>query len=139
MIDFIYETLSGLGFDHPLHPIAVHIPMGMIVGGFLFGLLGLKMEQLTRTAHYCFSLALVFIVPTIITGIMDWQYRMVGHWSSFIVAKLILASTLTVLLALSVWFGYKKTLSFKSLLVLYGLCVMNAGGLGYIGGELSYG
>lgn len=58
MIDFIYETLSGLGFDHPLHPIAVHIPMGMIVGGFLFGLLGLKMEQLTRTAHYCFSLAL---------------------------------------------------------------------------------
>jgi len=36
MIDFIYQTLARIGFSHPLHPAITHIPMGMVIGGFLF-------------------------------------------------------------------------------------------------------
>lgn len=139
MIDFIYETLASFGFDHPLHPIAVHLPMGMIIGGFLFALLGLKFEAFTRTAHYCYVMALVFIAPTLITGLLDWQYRMVGNWSTLIGLKIGLGCTLTILLAVAVWFGYKKTLSNKAMLFIYALCSANTAGLGYIGGELVYG
>jgi uncharacterized membrane protein len=42
MIDFIYSTLVVLGYTHPLHPAVVHIPMGMVLGGFLFRLFSLK-------------------------------------------------------------------------------------------------
>jgi len=139
MIDFVYETLASFGFEHPLHPMAVHIPMGMIVGGFIFALLGLKSDTLARTAHYCYTLALVFVFPTIVTGIMDWQYRMMGNMSSLITAKIVFACTLAILLAIAVWLGYKKTLTNKAMLVVYGLCLLNTGGLGFIGGELSYG
>jgi len=139
MIDFVYETLSNLGFDHPLHPAVTHIPMGMIVGGFLFALMGFKKEAFVQTAHYCYGLALVFIFPTIIVGIMDWQYRLVGKWDNLIIAKFILAGTLTLLVAFAVWYGNKKDKKLTTLVAIYGLSLLNAGGLGFIGGTLTYG
>lgn len=139
MIDFVYETLSNLGFDHPLHPPVTHIPMGMIVGGFLFAFLGLKKEKFLQTAHYCYVLALIFILPTVVVGIMDWQYRFVGKWDNLILAKFIMAGTLTLLLCIAVWYGNKKEKKPTTLLALYGLCLLNTGGLGYVGGTLTYG
>ncbi|MGD2029642.1 MAG: hypothetical protein PVG86_06850 [Desulfobacterales bacterium] len=38
MIEFIYLTLATIGYSHPLHPAMTHVPMGMIIGGFLFAI-----------------------------------------------------------------------------------------------------
>ena len=139
MIEFIYETLARLGFEHPLHPALTHLPMGMIMGGFLFSLAAFKKTELVKTAHHCFILALIFVVPTMITGILDWQHRFLGKGSDLITAKIVLAITLTVLLAVAVSLGSRKTLSPKMMPIIYGLCLVNAVGLGYIGGELTFG
>ena len=45
MIESIYAALAKVGFTHPLHPILVHVPMGMIIGMFIFSLLGLTRKK----------------------------------------------------------------------------------------------
>ena len=38
MIGTIYETLYKIGYTHPLHPALTHLVVGLVIGGFLFGL-----------------------------------------------------------------------------------------------------
>jgi uncharacterized membrane protein len=140
MIASIYGALEKIGFDHPLHPIIVHLPMGMIIGMFLFSLLGLKWKDshFPRTAYHCSVLALVSIPFVILAGIMDWQYRLNGDWAPQIKIKMVLASILTVLLIYAV-IARGRGASPKHLFVVYTLCLLCAGGLGYEGGQLVYG
>jgi uncharacterized membrane protein len=141
MIDFIYNTLAAVGFSHPLHPAMTHIPMGMIIGGFLFALTAAVMNQkdLAKTAHYCFTLALIFVLPTMILGYMDWQYKFDGEWNVLIVTKIILAFILTGMLVVTFIMGRNERVDLKKKLIVYAFCLMIATGLGFTGGELQYG
>ena len=140
MIDTLYATLEAVGFTHPLHPVVVHIPMGMVIGAVLFGLAGLvwKQESLEKTAHHCATLALIFIVPTLITGILDWQGKLGGEWETLIIVKIVLGLLLTGLLTGAVILRAKGG-DEKKIMLLYLLCMACAGGLGFSGGELVYG
>jgi uncharacterized membrane protein len=140
MVEKLYGFLEAIGFNHPLHPIMVHIPMGMVIGAVLFSLTGmvLKKQNLAETAYHCAVLALIFIVPTLITGLLDWQGKMGGEWQFLIILKMILGVALTILLAVSVVFKHKGAEP-KTLLIIYLLCMACAGGLGFSGGELVYG
>jgi uncharacterized membrane protein len=140
MIDFIYLTLKNLGFSHPLHPAITHIPMGMVIGGFLFALASflLKKEELTQTAHHCYTLALIFVLPTMILGYMDWQYKFDAEWSALILVKIILAVVFCGLLLAAYFSGKNKQMDVK-IITIYGLCLVNAIALGFMGGEIQYG
>jgi uncharacterized membrane protein len=140
LVDSIYSFLALVGFTHPLHPMVVHVPMGMIIGMFIFALLALrwKDKHFEETAYYCSIVSLVFIGPVIAAGILDWLHRMQGEWSTLIVIKMILGTVLTILLAFSVFLKVKGAAP-RRVLLFYLLCLACAGGLGYTGGELVYG
>jgi uncharacterized membrane protein len=140
MIENLYGLLKAIGFTHPLHPLLVHVPMGMVIGTVVFSLAGLiwQKENLDQTAYHCSVLALVAVIPTIIAGILDWQHAFGGEWRTLIVVKFVLGILLTVLLAIAVVLKQKGA-SRKQLLILYFLCLACAGGLGFSGGELVYG
>ena len=141
MIDFIYQTLAKLGYSHPLHPAMTHIPMGMIIGGFLFaaGSVVMKKDDLAKAAYYCYTLALIFVLPTMMLGYMDWQYRLEAEWNRLILAKIILALVLTAMLVTSFFYGKNEQVDIKQKLIFYVICFGIAMGLGFIGGELQYG
>lgn len=140
MIDTLYATLEAVGFTHPLHPVVVHIPMGMVIGAVMFALAGhfIKNESLDKTAFHCVVLALIFIVPTLVTGLLDWQAKLGGEWEALIIIKIILGLLLTGLLTLAVVMKTRGAEP-KKLLIIYLLCMACAGGLGFSGGELVYG
>ena len=140
MIESIYALLAKVGFAHPLHPAITHIPMGMVMGCFFFGLVAWKRNkpELQRTSLHCSILALVFIFPTIILGLMDWQHRYGAEFSALIILKMILAAVLTVLLSYSIW-QHKHGADAKKMFIIYSLCLLCAVGLGFSGGELVYG
>ena len=104
MTEFIFSTLEAIGFTHPLHPALTHIPMGMVIGCFFFGLAAFvtRNTNYLRTALHCSIVALLFIIPTIVAGVLDWQQFFGGVFSVFIIVKIVLAVVLTVLLAVSV-------------------------------------
>ena len=140
MIENFYGFLEMVGFGHPLHPMLTHVPMGMIIGAVLFSLLGVlfKKQSLTTTAHHCITLALVFVVPVIIAGILDWQKFYGGDMEVLIIVKMVLGGLFTALLGVA-FFQQRAGLAPKRLVIIYLLCLACAGGLGYCGGELVYG
>jgi len=141
MIKFIYTTLESLGFQHPLHPVVVHLPMGMTMGLFLFGLAAyfLKKPEFERTAHYCAVLAFLGAFPTILLGYMDWQYRYNGEWLFPIEIKLIFGTIFVILLAIAIKVGVKQKSMTTLRMVVYLLCMMTATVLGFFGGKLIFG
>ena len=141
MFDAIYSVLYNLGYTHPLHPILVHVPIGMAVGVFLFSLGSwiLKKPALAQTARYCSVLAVLFLPLTILAGLMDWQYHYQGAWLVPIIAKMVLAVLLLAALATAAFRGVSKNIEIKRLIPLYFFCFLLVIGLGFFGGELVYG
>lgn len=140
MIEDLYGLLNTVGISHPLHPMLVHVPMGMIIGAVVFSLAGLiwKNQHLGQTAYHCSLLALLAIIPTLIAGILDWQQFFGGEWEVLIVIKIVLGLILTALLTAAVVLKHKGAAQ-KQLIIVYVLCLACAGGLGFSGGELTYG
>jgi mono/diheme cytochrome c family protein len=141
MIEFFYKILTALGYTHPIHAPTTHIPVGMVIGAFIFGVISLKFRKaiLARTAHHCIILALLALLPTVIAGIMDWQHYYGGAWLFPIKMKLPLAGLLLILLVFALGAGYKAESITKQGLIIYALCLLNVTALGYFGGELAYG
>lgn len=136
----LFTFLEKIGFTHPLHPALTHIPMGMVMGCFFFSLASLvgKKPELNRTALHCSILALIFIAPTILAGLLDWQHRFGGLFEPLIIVKMVLATALTGLLVYSIQLQ-RAAAQEKKIFLVYCLCLACAVGLGYSGGELVYG
>ena len=141
MIESIYQILAKIGYTHPLHPPATHLPAGLIMGGFIFALIALIFNRKTpaQTARHCFSLALVMAVVAILLGLMDWQHRLGGADLFEIKMKLVLAGILLFLLLVTVVYAALSGTFTKTLVAMYALCLLTVIGLGYFGGELVYG
>ena len=141
MIEFFYKILTTIGYTHPIHAPTTHIPVGMVIGAFIFAIVSWKFrkDNLARTAHHCITLALLALLPTVIVGIMDWQHYYAGAWLFPIKMKLPLAGLLLILLVFALSVGSRATTISKQALIIYALCLLNVTALGYFGGELVYG
>lgn len=140
MTEFVFNTLESVGFAHPLHPALTHIPMGMVMGCFFFGLAALffKNTIYLKTALHCSVVGIIFILPTIIVGVLDWQHFYGATLGPLIIIKMVLAAILTLLLGFSIRLNLKGA-GAKQLFGVYCLCLLCAIGLGFSGGELVYG
>ena len=141
MIEFIYQTLAKIGYTHPLHPPATHLPAGLIIGAFIFALLAwiFNRSNLAQTARHCFILALIMAVPTILLGLMDWQHRFGGAYLFEIKMKLALGGILLLLLLVAVVYASLAGGFTKTVMAIYALCLVTVIALGYFGGQLVYG
>jgi len=141
IIDRFYDILNRLGYHHPVHPTEVHMPIGLVVGACVFAVVAVvfRRRKLVLTPRYCILLAFIWVFPTMILGVMDWQHFYHGAWIVPIKVKLVTAPVLAVLLGLSVFLGrtYGST-SFK-VLPAYFLCLCAVVILGFFGGRLTYG
>lgn len=136
MISSFYNALANIGYTHPLHPAVTHIPVGLIIGGFILALTGtiLKRPSLTKSARHCFWLALLALPVAALFGLMDWQHFYNGVWLMPVIIKMVLAAVLFVLLIITL-IPFRE----KVPLVLYCLCLFIVIGIGFFGGELVYG
>lgn len=139
-IDSLYRFLSNVGYAHPLHPALVHMPIGLVMGAFVFAWAALlfKKKALVQSARYCAILALLFWFPAVLFGVMDWRHFFNGAWLSPITVKLVLAGILLILLVIGLVLGSKGREGSRGLLAIYSLCLLTAIGLGYFGAQLVY-
>ncbi|MCG8553297.1 MAG: hypothetical protein MI799_23070 [Desulfobacterales bacterium] len=141
MIEMVFDFLNQVGFTHPVHPAFTHIPMGMVMGAVVFRFASLlpKLKMLAKTGYHCVILGLLGLFPTVLTGIMDWQYRYGGEWEGLIILKMILALVLGIVLIAVVVKDDPENPKLNWVTLLYFVLILLAVGLGYSGGELIFG
>ena len=140
-INAFYQFMSGLGYSHPIHPALVHMPIGLVVGAFVFSWLAVlfNKERLARSASHCIVLAFLFWFPVVLFGFMDWQHFWGGAWLTLIKYKMGLAGILFIFLVIALVFILKEGVGSKGALTAYTLCFLTVVLLGYFGGQLVYG
>jgi uncharacterized membrane protein len=141
MLNWIYETLARIGYHHPLHPAVTHIPVGLVMGAFIFALTAwiFNRESLSQSAKHCIILALLAVPPVALLGFMDWQHFYAGSSLPPIRIKMMLAPTLALLLLVAWGISRKENRNMSPRIVVYGLCLVTVIALGFFGGELVYG
>ena len=80
MIDSLYSLVQKTGFTDPLHAPITHIPIGLVIGAFLFFLVAIIFgkKNLLSTARHVSILAFLFVFPTILFGVFDWLHFFKG-------------------------------------------------------------
>jgi uncharacterized membrane protein len=140
MIDFLYQLLERMGYTHPIHPPVTHVPIGLVIGVFIFALVAILFRRtiLPQLAYNrIILLALIFSFPTILFGYTDWQYFYEGAWSFPIKIKLALSAVLLILLYIALISGRKAAAETRGTLTIYTLCFLTVTILGYFGGQLA--
>jgi mono/diheme cytochrome c family protein len=141
MIDSLYQLIAKAGFTDPLHAPLTHLPIGLVIGAFLFFLVAVLFgrKNLVLTARHVSILAFLFVFPTILFGVFDWLHFYKGALIAPIKYKMILASAVLVLLAAGIIVGSELQVRTAPLMVIYALAVIGVTGLGWFGGKLVYG
>ncbi|RJR42704.1 MAG: hypothetical protein C4576_15620 [Desulfobacteraceae bacterium] len=137
----LYTLLVELfGYTHPVHPTQINMPIGLITGALLLGIAALLFKRWnTRiSSRHCLILALLFLIPTVFSGIMDWQHFYGGVWLFAIKAKILLGTLLVVFLIWGILISSKPEKGPMTLLTCaLAFCISVA--LGYFGGDIVFG
>ncbi len=138
MIDSLYQLIAKTGFTDPLHAPFTHIPIGLVIGAFLFFLVAIIFgrKNLITTARHVSILAFLFVFPTILFGVFDWLHFYKGVLLQPIKMKMILASVVLVVLAIGIIVGSELKVHAAPMIVLYGLGFLAVIGLGWYGARL---
>jgi mono/diheme cytochrome c family protein len=140
MFDGLYQFIyNNFGYAHPLHPTQVNMPIGLTVGAFVFILVVVVFgkKELMSTARATLLLALLFILPTVAAGFMDWQHFFGGVWFFPIEITMILAGVLFVLLLLATLLaGKPERKGIVLLLTFTAFCT--AVTLGFLGAQIVF-
>ena len=140
MSELIYTLLEKLGYDHPLHPVLVHLPIGLILGAFALALGGRlwRKQALNQSAYHALVIASLFSLVAIFMGFMDWQRYFHGMPMPSILAKMLLSLIFVTVTGVGIWWGQRRGTGSGWLLAVYAtgsVCVM---ALGYLGGDLTF-
>jgi mono/diheme cytochrome c family protein len=141
MIDSLYSLVQKTGFTDPLHAPITHIPIGLVIGAFLFFAVAIIFgkKNLITTARHVSILAFLFVFPTILFGVFDWLHYFKGALIQPIRIKMILASSVLVLLAIGIIVGSEVKIHAGPMIAIYGLAFLCVVGLGWFGARLVYG
>jgi len=76
-----FDWRSVLLARHAQHVVLIHFPIALFMIGVLFDLLALwwRRDEFAPVAYYNFFGAAVFTVPTILTGLIAWQWALEGQ------------------------------------------------------------
>lgn len=141
MIDSFYRALEKIGYAHPLHPPLAHVPIGIIAGLLIVTLIALLAgrRSFVQSAHRPFIIiAFIAVFPLALFGITDWQYFYNGAWLFPIRIKFALTGVLLILLGTGVFFTRKGTGASAAVLIIYLMCFLTMGALGYLGANLVF-
>lgn len=145
----IFQLSARMDFITRLHghPIAVHIPNGVLPLSFLFTLIAVtfQSEAFATAAAYNIAFVCLSMPIVVITGFIDWYNRFNARWAKIFTIKFscgIVVGTLSLIISI-IWFT-QPTLyqEFSSRLILFLVLnvinIVTAAVAGYFGGKLVF-
>jgi rubredoxin/uncharacterized membrane protein len=145
----IFQLSARMEFITRLHghPIAVHIPNGVLPLSFIFTLIAVafKSEAFAIAASYNIAFVCLSMPIVVITGFIDWYNRFNARWAKIFSIKFVcgvVVGTLSLIIAL-IWFVQPNIYrEFSTLLILFlalnTINLITAGLAGFYGGKLVF-
>lgn len=68
------DIVEGKFLGHPNHALLIHFPSALLPISFLFDLMSFFIDgaALAKASFYCLAVGLVFVVPSMLTGFLDY-------------------------------------------------------------------
>jgi uncharacterized membrane protein len=76
-----FDLKAALAAKHAQHVVLIHFPIALFIAGAAFDVLAhwTKQQSLAAAAYFNFLVAAVAAVPTMITGLLAWQWQLDGQ------------------------------------------------------------
>ena len=129
---------------HAQHVVLIHFPIALFITAVVFDLAGtwLKGDGLTQAAYYNLSVAALFAIPVLVTGVLAWQFQLEGQkLKGTLLMHLVLAAVSTGIIWLVWWWHFRARRTSKTLpgyripIELLGVLILAL--TGHLGGVLS--
>jgi uncharacterized membrane protein len=107
---------------HAQHVVFIHFPIALFIVGVLFDLLsaGERDSQLAGAAYLNLSVAAAFLLPTVATGVLAWQFAFEGaKLEGLLLLHFVAALFAASLIIASWWLHWRARKSRTSLLPRY--------------------
>jgi uncharacterized membrane protein len=103
---------------HAQHVVLIHFPIALFITGVLFDLAAgrLNQAQFKAAAYWNFSVAAVFTVPVLATGVIAWRWALEGQrLKGTLLLHLLTALGATTVIWVVWWLERREPPSFASL------------------------
>ncbi len=143
----LFDAITDLMVKHHLHPIAVHIPNGVVPLVILFVILAILFTSTSLVQAAVYNLIVVVLAMPVVlySGVIVWQKKYRGARTRIFIAKIISAAVVTVCAVLiAAWYLFNPELiqnpaSMSVLFFVLHLVLLLATGIaGYLGGKLVF-
>jgi uncharacterized membrane protein len=109
-----FDLRSIVLAKHAQHVVLIHFPIALFLTGVAFDLLsrGRRASQLAGAAYLNLSLAAATIIPTLLTGILAWQFVLEGKRIKGLLLLHVLAASAAGVLVIATWllhWRFRKT------------------------------
>lgn len=140
-----FDLRTVLLARHAQHVVLIHFPIALFITGVGLDLLsqGKRDSQFASAAYLNLSIAVATAIPSVLTGLLAWQFAFEGkRLKGLLLYHLLAASTAVVLMIVSWWIhsrsrklGSPVLPRFRIPIELFGVAVL--GLVGHLGGFLS--
>jgi len=96
---------------HAQHVVLIHFPIALYLAAVGLDLLGqwLKRPEWAKVAYLNLTIAALFTVPTVVTGVAAWQLQLEGQrLKGVLLYHLLSASAATVFIVASWWLHFRR-------------------------------
>jgi uncharacterized membrane protein len=121
-----YNIREALFAKHAQHVVLIHFPIALCMAGvaFDFAARWTKRSALAVAAYYNFTVAAIFTVPVVATGLLAWQFQLEGQkLKGVLLQHLVLGIASGVMICL-IWYVHFRARRHKPEQMLPSYCLV---------------
>ena len=100
-----FDLRTILLAKHAQHVVLIHFPIALFISGVVFDLLsrGKRFSKLASAAYLNLCAAAVTVIPTVVTGVLAWQFALEGEKLKGLLLLHFVAASFAGLLVVASW------------------------------------
>jgi uncharacterized membrane protein len=106
-----FDLRTALLAKHGQHVVLIHFPIALFITGVALDLLsrGKRESQLASAAYLNISIAAAMVIPTVLTGLLAWQFALEGEkLKGLLLFHIVAASIAAMLVIVSWWIHWRS-------------------------------
>jgi uncharacterized membrane protein len=114
-----FDPRTILLAKHAQHVVLIHFPIALFITGVGLDLLsrGKRDSNLASAAYLNLSIAAATVLPTIVTGLLAWQFVLEGKRLKGLLLWHVIAASIATVLVITSWWIHRRTRKSEALLL----------------------